>query len=161
VQDYVEWAREVNGVTRVFVDPVTAANGRLSVGVWILMDNTYSNGIAQQADVDIVQAYIDAVRPAGAVVAVGTPIAQPIDLTIADLAGNSAATRNAIGAELALLFQRLGVSTLTNPITLYKSAIDEAISAGAGETHHTLATPAGNVVIANGRVPTLGTITWA
>lgn len=159
--DYVDWAREVNGITRVFVDPITATNNRLSVGVWILMDSTYANGIAQQADVDIVQAYIDAVKPAGAVVAVGTPVATPINLTIANLADNSVLTKNAIAVELAAFFQRQAVSTLTDPVTLYRSQLIEAISAATGEAHHTLSVPATDTVIANGHVATLGTITWA
>lgn len=159
--DYVAWAREVNGVTRVFVDPVTAANGRTSVGVYFLMDDGYANGIPQAADVAAVAAYIDALRPAGAVVDVAAPVAQTIAITIDDLSPDTTAVRDAIRLELADLFRRgMRVSTLTDPYTVRVSKIWEAISRATGEDSHRLTLPAGDVVIAAGSVPTLGTVSF-
>lgn len=160
--DYVRWAREINGVTRVYVDPVTATNGRTTVGVWFLMDDTYANGIPQVADVAAVRDYIETVRPAGAIVQVAAPVPDTIDITISGLSPDSTAIRDAIQAELADLFRRNArVSTLTEPYTLYRSKLIEAISAAAGEDHHTLTSPADDVAVETGHIPVLGTVTFA
>lgn len=160
--DYVRWAREINGVTRVYVDPVTATNGRTSVGVWFLMDDTYANGIPQTADVAAVAAYIDSVRPAGAVVQVAAPVPDTIDITITGLSPDTTAIRDAVRLELADLFRRNArVATLTDPYTLYRSKIGEAISIAAGEDHHTLTEPDEDLEIDVGHIPVLGTVTFA
>jgi hypothetical protein len=126
------------------------------------MDDTYPNGIPQTADVSALAAYIDTVRPAGALVDVAAPIAQPIDVTITGLSPDTTAVRDAIRAELADLFRRrVAVSTITNPFTLWRSKLIEAISIAAGEDHHTLTAPAGDTVAATGKLLTLGTVTFA
>lgn len=159
--DYVAWGREVNGVTRVFVDPVTATNARTSVGVWIMMDDFYANGIPQAADITAVRAHIETVRPAGALVDIAAPTALAVNVTIDDLAPDTAAVRDAIRAELADLFRRqTRVSTLTDPYTLRVSKIWEAVSLATGEDSHRLTLPAGDVVVPNGQVPVLGTVSF-
>lgn len=158
--DYVAWAREINGVTRVFVDPVTSTNGRNSVGIWFLMDATYPNGIPQASDVAGVSAYIDTVRPAGAILAIAAPVAAAIDIGIDNLSPDTVAVRNAIHAELADLFRRSAVSTLTSPLTLYRSQITEAIAIATGEQHHVLTSPATDVALPAGHVPVLGTVSF-
>ena len=159
--DYVAWAREINGVTRVFVDPVTAVNERTSVGVYILMDDLYVDGIPQAADVAAVAAHIDALRPAGAIVAVEAPGALTIDVRIDDLAPDTAAVRDAVALELADLFRRaMRVSTLTDPYTLRVSKLWEAVSRAAGEDSHRIELPGGDVVVPPGYVPVLGTLVF-
>jgi uncharacterized phage protein gp47/JayE len=159
--DYVAWAREINGVTRVFVDPVTSTNARTTIGVWVLMDGTYTNGIPLEADVDRVAAYIDTVRPAGALVDVMAPSATPVAITITGLSPDTSAVRDAVRAELADLFQRARVSTLTDPFQMFRSKIVEAISAATGEDHHTVTVPAGDTTAAAGQLLTLGAVTFA
>lgn len=159
--DYVRWAREINGVTRVYVDPVTAENGRTTVGVWFLMDDLYPDGIPQVADVSAVRAYIETVRPAGALVEVAAPVPLPVDIAIEGLSPDTQAVRNAIVNELADLFRRNArVSTLTDPYTLYRSKIIEAISIAAGEDHHTLVAPAEDVSAGVGSIPVLGRVSF-
>ncbi len=158
--DYVTWAREVNGVSNVFVDPVTASNGRVSVGVWFLMRDLYANGIPQAADVAKVAAAIDAVRPAGALVDVAAPVAVPVPVTV-HLYPDTTATREAVTAELADLFSRAPrVSTLSSPVTVWRSKISESVSIAAGEDHHTLVAPAGDVILSAGEIAVLGTVTF-
>lgn len=160
--DYVQWAREINGVTRVFVDPVSATNGRSTVGVWFLMDDLYANGVPQGADVSRVAAYIESVRPAGAVVEVAAPVAVPVPVTITGLSPDTSAVRDAVRAELADLFRtEARVSTASEPFTLYRSLIVEAIARASGEHHHTLTLPSTNVTYATGALPVLGTVTFA
>lgn len=160
--DYVAWAREINGVSRVYVDPVTATNGRSTVGLWFLMDELYTNGIPQSADVETVRAYIDLVRPAGALVEVAAPVASAVNVTITGLSPDTSAIRDAVIAELRDLFRRVGrVSTSSDPFVLRRSKIIEAISIAAGEDHHTLTAPAADVSFSVGNMPTLGTVTFA
>lgn len=162
IHDYVAWTREVNGVTRVFVDPVTISNGRISVGIWFLMDGSYVNGIPQTADVGVVAAYIDSVRPAGARVEVLAPVGVPINITITGLSPDTAAVRSAIYAELADLFTRESrVSTVTSPATLYRSKIWEAVSQATGEDHHVVTLPNSDTALATGQIAVLGSVTFA
>jgi uncharacterized phage protein gp47/JayE len=155
--DYVAWMREINGVTRVFVDPVTESNGRSDVGIWFLMDDTYINGIPQASDVTAARTYIDARRPAGALVSIAAPVA----VTIASLIPDTTAVRERIAIELSDLMRRARVATLTNPYTLYRSQISEAISIAIGETGHTLTAPVSDVVLAAGQIPVLGAVVFA
>jgi uncharacterized phage protein gp47/JayE len=159
--DYVAWVREINGVTRVFVDPVNADNNRTSVGVWFLMDDLYANGIPQLSDVARVSAFIDTVRPAGAIVTIAAPTPVSIDFNI-QVSPDSTNVRNAVIAELSDLFRRgAKVSTLTEPYTLYRSKLIEAISIAVGEDHHVLTLPAADVVLTEGQIPVIGTVTFA
>lgn len=159
--DYVIWAREVPGVTRVFVDPVTSTNGRTSVGVWFLMDDTYPNGIPQVADAAAVRAYIDPLRPAGAVVLINAPTALVVDVAISNLYPDTTIVREAIRTELSDLFRtRMNVSTITDPFTVRVSKVWEAISVATGEDSHTLVSPAGDVAVPAGYIPVLGAVTF-
>lgn len=161
VHDYVAWAREINGVTRVFVDPVTANNGRTTVGVWFLMDDLYANGIPQAADVQAVVDFIETVRPAGAIIEVAAPTAVSVDIQIDNLVHDTVATRDAIAAALRDFFRYSArVSTATEPYTLYLSKLSEVISGAAGEEHHTLLAPNEDVTYSTGELPVLGTITY-
>ena len=162
VSDYVMWTREVNGVTHVFVDPVTESNGRTSVGIWFLMADTYASGIPQAADVAIVKAYLDTKRPAGARLSVGLAVAVPQNITITGLTPDTTAVRDAVRAELADLFRReMKVSTVTDPQSVYRSKFWEAVSIAAGEDHHAITTPASDSVLSAGQIATLGSVTFA
>lgn len=159
--DYIMWLREINGITRVFVDPVTATNGRTTVGVWFLMDETYPNGIPLAADVTYADNYLFALKPAGAVVVIAAPTPVTVNITIDNLAPDTTAVRTAIDLELKAMFRReMRVSTLTNPFTLYRSLISEAIANAVGEHRHTLIAPASDVAYTVGQIPVLGTINY-
>lgn len=79
-EDYVSWVSEYEGVTRVY--PIGKANGPGTVKIFFMMDDTYSNGIPAQGDVDIVQAMIDDLIPLGVCATVCAPNPLPIDITI-------------------------------------------------------------------------------
>lgn len=159
--DYVAWAREVNGVTRVFVDPVTMTNARTSVGVWVMMDDLYVNGIPNGSAIAAVRSYIETVRPAGALVDIAAPTALAVNVTIDDLSPDTSSVRDAIRAELADLFRRgTRVATVTDPYTLRVSKLWEAVSHATGEDSHRLTLPAADVVVPTGQVPVLGTVSF-
>ena len=52
------------------------------------------------------------------------------------------------------------VSTATEPFTLYRSLISEAIAVATGEHVHSLTAPASDVLYTLGQLPVLGTITY-
>lgn len=161
--DYVIWAREVPGVTRVFVDPVNSLNERTTIGVWFLMDDTYANGIPQGADVTAMEAHLDELRPAGAILEIAAPTAVAVNIEISGLSPDTQDVREAVKAELADLFRRsMKVSTLTDPFALRVSKIWEAISVASGEDSHTLVAPAADIDdLAEGEIPVLGTVTFS
>jgi uncharacterized phage protein gp47/JayE len=154
--DYVDWTLEVPGVTRVWVEPLEQGSG--TVVVRFAMDDAAHapNGIPTQADVDIVQAHLDEVRPVTAEVFAVAPIARPVDITIATLTPDVPDVRTAVEAELRDTFYRNG----TPGAVLYISWLWEAVSLASGERHHRITVPTGDVQLAAGELPVLGTVTY-
>ncbi|HUD30156.1 MAG TPA: baseplate J/gp47 family protein, partial [Novosphingobium sp.] len=152
--DYERWAREMPGVTRVWV--YRAWLGAGTVGVTFVYDDR-EDIIPTVQDVADMLAYItDASRaPATADVIVFAPIPDPIDPDI-DLNPDTATVRAAVVAELKDFLRR----DAKPGGTLHLSRIDEAISIAAGEDHHTLNSPAAAIVAAPGHMPVLGNPTW-
>lgn len=159
--DYLIWAREaLYTVTRGWVRS-KEDNGAIADGVanfYFMMDNTYSNGLPQGSDLTIVEDYItsDNVKPVTAQVNVLAPTLQDVDITVA-IVPNTVEVQDAVTASLTSFFQRVGEIGET----VYLSQISEAISLANGEQYHTLTVPAGNVVVAEGSIPVLGTITFS
>jgi uncharacterized phage protein gp47/JayE len=151
--DYINWAKEVSGVTRAWVYPQELGAG--TVTVRFVRDDDASP-IPDAAEVAAVQAYIDARRPVTAVVAVVAPTAVPLNFTIA-LTPNTAAVKATVEAELRDLIRREAVPGGT----LLLSHIREAISLAAGETNYTMTAPSADVVLTLGQITTFGAITWA
>lgn len=151
--DYVNWAKEVAGVTRAWVYPQELGAG--TVTVRFVRDDDASP-IPDAAEVAAVQAHIDARRPVTAVVAVVAPTAVPLNFTIA-VTPNTAAVKAAVEAELRDLIRREAVPGGT----LLLSHIREAISLAAGETNYTMTAPSADVALTLGQLTTFGAITWA
>ena len=155
LNDYVNWALAVSGVTRAWCYPIEQGPG--TVTVRFMMDNTYTNGIPLTADVATVQTAINVLAPVTATVTVVAPVANPLNPTITGLTPNNANTQAAVTAELAALIQ----SQSKPGGTILISQIREAIGFATGVTDYTLTTPAANVTNTTGNITTLGTITWA
>lgn len=104
--DYVIWAKQISGVSRVFVERLWAGSG--TVRVFIFMDGLYPNGIPDATAIERAQEYIESVAPSSAAitVAAGSPVT--IDVTVANLAPNTTDTQEAILNELRAAFLRLG-----------------------------------------------------
>lgn len=167
--DYVMWALQVSGVTRVFVERLW--NGGGTVRVYVLMDDSFPNGIPDAAAVARVQDYIETVAPAGAIVTVAAPVATPIPVTVTGISPNTTAVQNAVRAELADTFLRLGrvsgidtahggMPFLAVPEIFSKSWVSQAVANATGEHRHVLVAPAADVVIATGHIATLGTVSF-
>jgi uncharacterized phage protein gp47/JayE len=154
--DYVDWTLEVPGVTRVWVAPQEQGPG--TVVVRFCMDDAAHapDGIPTPADVALVQAHLDVVRPVTAEVLVVAPIPHAIDVTIATLTPDTPTVRTAIVAELTDTLYRNGAPG----VVLYVSWLWEAVSLASGERHHRITVPPGDVALGAGELPVLGAITY-
>lgn len=153
--DYIKWAKEVAGVTRVWVYPEQLGDG--TVQVIFVMDGKVGTIIPTVDEVEQVQDYIDAPerKPTTADVTVTAPTAVPIAFEI-HLNPNTAKVQNAVRAELEDLFTRESYPGGT----ILHSHLAQAISTADGEFDHVIVSPVGNIARSFGEISTLGTITW-
>lgn len=168
--DYVSWATEIPGVTRAYVERTWSGAG--TVRVFALFDNDYPNGIAPQSALAPVRDYIEAVRPAGAIVTVGSPTAFPIDITIQGLVPDDTSVRNAIVAETRSMFRRIarpagtdveirGIDYLATPQIFSRSWAWQSAANASGEKRHVISAPVTDPVIPTGAMAILNGIQFA
>jgi uncharacterized phage protein gp47/JayE len=150
--DYIAWAKEIAGVTRVWVYPLELGAG--TVTVRFVRDNDASP-IPDAGEVTAVANHIATKRPVTAQVTVVAPVANPVAITL-HINPDTPAIRAAVTAELAAMFK----ADAEPGTTILLSHINEAISLATGEDDHVLTVPAANVPMATGQFPTLGVITW-
>jgi uncharacterized phage protein gp47/JayE len=162
--DYEAWALEVAGVTRAW--PYANHLGLGTVGVAIMMDDTYADGIPLPADVitvaDYIERHVDPAsgeivgRPITAAVTVFAPVAVPLDFTLS-VTPDTAEVRAQVEAELADLL-RLEAAPGGR---IAHTHLNAAISAASGETDHVLTLPAADVLHLTGEIAVMGVVTWA
>jgi uncharacterized phage protein gp47/JayE len=150
--DYVAWAKEVPGVTRVWVTPLGLGPG--TVVVRFVRDDDVSP-IPDAGEVTAVQTKLDTEKPAHATVTAIAPIDAPIAMTI-HIVPDSTDLRNAVKAELADTLRR----TQSPGSTTLLSSLLTAIGNTAGITDFTLTVPAANVPHTTGQLASVGTVTW-
>lgn len=150
--DYVAWAKEIGGVTRVWVYPHELEDG--GVTVRFVRDND-ANIIPDPAEVTVVQDHLDSLRPVTAKLVVVAPIADPIAFSI-QLFPSTTEVRAAVAAELRDLISR---ESEPDGILLL-SHIREAISIAAGEENYVMTVPSADINSAAGHMATMGVITW-
>lgn len=157
VADYVQWARLVTGVTRVFVEEGSSSTGfgLGTVSVTFTTDEDPAGPIPDSVKVAEVQASIDALKPVGPAVTVFAPTAVNLDLTI-QLTPNNATVQAAVKASLEDMLR----AEAKPGTTLSLSKIREAVSTAAGEESHTLQSPTADVVTTTAELLVLGTITF-
>lgn len=153
--DYLSWALSVPGVTRAWVLPGHLGDG--TVGVAIACDDAEGGPAPDSETLDAAQDYIDRERPVTADVTVFAPDLLTVNITIAGLSPDNAATRAAVSAELAALFRRSG--DLGG--VFYRSWIWESVSLASGVTSHAITVPAVDVEPEDNELPVLGAITYA
>ncbi len=167
--DYVLWASEMTGVTRVFVERRYAGTG--TVRVFVMMDDLYAGGIPSAAAIAAIQDHIDAMAPAGAAVLVSAPIAVPVDVEIAGLVPMTIDTEEVVRAELRDAFRRTsrvagidrpiaGMPYLAYPTSFSRSWISQAIANATGEQRHILNLPAGDIAQNPAEIPVLGNVAF-
>lgn len=166
--DYIQWQREVAGVTRAWVLPLQFGAG--TVGCSFVVDNE-DPIIPISAKVDEVQEYIDERKPVTALVTVFAPTEAAMDLDIS-IKPNTVAVQNSITDQLEDLILRDAnlAGSYKGPAETYDgsillSKIRQAVSLGVGledfEITDINGSAPANVVPSDGELITLGTITWA
>jgi len=153
--DYVDWALEVPGVTRAWAAREMGV-GTMTVRIMLDRVRASAGGFPQPEDRALVLAHIERLRPVTvAQVFVPSNIAQPVDLTIDDLVGDTPEARAAIRTELAAMLRARAAPGRM----IYASWIREAVSAASGEDHHDL-TATNQAPASAGHIITLGTVTF-
>lgn len=158
VADYKAWAREVPGVTRVFV--IENGLGLGTVLVLFAVDDDPGGPIPNPAKVQEVQDRLtDETRrdsaPVTAAVTTIPPVAQAIAITVA-LTPNTLPVQVAVEDALRGMLVREGAPGGT----ISHAKFVEAIATAAGEQDHVLTVPAGDVVVGATSLPVLGTVTF-
>lgn len=153
--DYIRWAKQVPGVTRVWVYPGEMGSG--SVTLRFMRDGD-PDPIPNATEVEKVYEHVREVCPVTVQenLYVVAPLKNAVDLTIR-IMPDTDEVKAAITASVADFFARESEPGGR----LYKSRLDEAISIAAGEFDHTLLSPTADVVARKGHINMLGNITWA
>lgn len=150
--DYIAWAKEVAGVTRVWVSPLELGPG--TVVVRFARDND-AGPIPDAGEVAAVQAKLDTEAPVHATVTAHAPADAPVAFTIT-IVPDTSENRAAVSAELSDLIIREGAPGTT----ILLSAIRTAIGNTSGLTDYTMTVPVADVTFTTNQLPSLGTITW-
>lgn len=156
--DYEAWAREVAGVTRVFV--LEHGLGLGTVLVYFAVDNDPAGPFPSAGQVASVQDRIDDEtrrdsRPVTAQVTVSAPTPLPVSVTLS-VTPNTQAVQDAVRDSLEAMLRREGFPGRN----ISRSKFEEAISTANGEQDHTLAVPAGDLTVASGELPVLDSVTF-
>ncbi|MGF6549302.1 baseplate J/gp47 family protein [Paraburkholderia youngii] len=178
VNDYVTWAKQVNGVTRAWCNPIGFGVG--TVVVYAMLDNTEAayngfpqgangvatsetRGVAATGDQLTIANYIYPLRPATALVYVCAPNQLVVNFTISGTSGFSSATKALIQSAIAGVFVMYGSpisATAGQNGTVDLSYIESAIAAISGTSGFVITSPTANIVGSTGQLPVLGAITW-
>ncbi len=152
-QDYERWALEVPGITRAF------ARGRFPtlghVTVYVVADGSTDGPAPTQDQLDAVQASLEAQRPIVASVTARAPDLVPVPFSI-EMEPGAFETRVDVEAGIKELMR----DEVRPGEVLRLSRVSEVISAAAGELHHRIITPAGDVEAGLDEVLTLGAVSW-
>lgn len=170
VADYIEWALEVPGCTRAWVQG--GGYGPGSVVVYPMFDDTElmnqgfpqgTDGVASAetrgapiatGDQLLVADHIWPVQPVPVLVYVAAPVPFPIDVTIMGLDPDTQEMRDDIVAALNDIFLVIGeINGVIWPSQLY-----EAILAVPGVNHFTMTAPADAVQAPGGALPIMGNL---
>lgn len=168
--DYVEWALEVPGCTRAWVEPSGAGPGSVIVRPMFDDVQAASGGFPQgtdgcateetrgptaTGDQLAVAEHIWPVEPVPALVWVLAPLAFPIDINLIALDPNTPDMQSEIIAsinDMYLVKAEIGG-------TIYPSDLYEAILATPGIVHFTMSEPAAPVTAGLGALPIMGALT--
>jgi uncharacterized phage protein gp47/JayE len=155
-------AKEVAGVTRVFVQEITPAVGQVTI--YFMRDNE-TPAIPSGSEVTAVYNKLLEIMPANTDpddMIVAAPTAVATNFTFTAISPNTASMKQAIEDSLGQLFSdELAVGEdLTQDA--YRSVIYNTVDTITGERveSFTLSAPSGNISISDSQIATLGTVTW-
>ena len=164
--DYVQWARNVPGVTRAWSFPLNRGPG--TVDVTFVMDARV-NIIPLAGDLVTVQSAINALKPVTADAIVFALATDAINVTVTGLVPNTPVTQLAVRTALGALFAVTtpggatvgsGVSAGVPGGTLYLEQISDAVTQAGGILGFDLTAPTADILSANGHIAVLGTVTF-
>ena len=162
VSDITEKAKEIAGVTRVFVQEITPAVGQVTI--FFMRDND-DNPIPTASEVTTVKDQILTIKPANtgdADVIVSAPTGVSVDFTFTALTPNTSTMRTAITANLEQFFDESTEVGVNVDEDAYRSAIFNTVDTVTGDlvSTFTLSAPSGDVVIAAGEIGILGNVVY-
>lgn len=153
IHDYERWAKEVPGVSRVWVSASPLSVGHVSVA--IDGDSDTSDRTAAQSLIDAVQAYIDERRPVTAEAMVYAPLFQLIDVSL-HISPSTIATRQAVKDEFTDMLERRSAPGSYIPLSDFLGAVEAA----DGVEDYTLITPSGLSKADDNKVFRLGEVSF-
>ena len=160
--DIENQAKKTNGVTRVFVQPITPAIGQVTI--YFMRDND-DDPIPSLAEVTTVKDSILDITPANTAtvdVIVLAPTANSTDFTFSSITPDTSTMQTAITASLTQFFTEETVVGVNVDQDKYRAAIINTIDLDTGKQLETfeLSTPNGDIIIASGEIATLGTVVY-
>jgi uncharacterized phage protein gp47/JayE len=150
--DYVQWTKEIAGVTRAWCLPLYLGAG--TVGVTFVCDDLVDI-IPNTAKIQEVNDYIETQRPATAQLTVFAPTKRTINLTLKVSPISDDIKANII-SELKLFLTENGYPGNT----LYLSQFTQTISNADDILSCIIISPNANIVLLNNEIAVLGVITW-
>jgi uncharacterized phage protein gp47/JayE len=155
-------AKEIAGVTRVFVQEITPAVGQVTI--YFMRDNE-TPSIPSGAEVTDVRNKLLEILPANtdpSDIIVAAPSAVATAFTFTAVSPDTVTMRTAVEASLTQLFgENLGVGDdLT--ADAYRSVIYNTVDTVTGQrvTSFTLSAPTGDIAISNSQIAMMGAVTW-
>lgn len=155
-------AEEISGVTRVWVEKITPAVGQVTI--YFTRDND-DDPIPSAGEVATVKNKILEIQPGHvdeADIIVAAPTAVPVNFSFSALVPNTSTMQSSIEASLTAYFRDETAVGQDLTEAAYFSAIQNTVDqeTGQGVTSFTLSTPSGDVSIATGELPVLGTVSF-
>lgn len=155
-------AKEINGVTRVFVEEITPLIGQTTI--YFMRDND-EDPIPTASEVTTVKDKVLEIKPANTSdddVIVAAPVAVINNFVFSALSPDTTGIRAAINANLAQYFDESTLIGIDIEEDAYRSVIFNSIDTDTGDKvlSFALSSPVGDITIASGEIGTLGTVTY-
>lgn len=162
--DYIAWAKTVPGVTRAWVYPANRGGG--TVDVTFVMDGR-ANIIPLVADINAVQAAINAKRPVSDDCLVFAPVATLVNFHITGVTDpvvqqsiqNSVSDMFTADTQAGGAYNPATGGTYSGGLS-FQDQIDPAVAAGAGDTPFVIVAPVADVTCLTGHILVPGAYTW-
>lgn len=160
--DIIQKAKEITGVTRVFVFEITPAIGQVTI--YFLRDND-EVVIPSAGEVATVKNKILEIKPANTSdndVIVLAPTGVNVDFTFTSLTPDTATMRDAIEANIAQFFEERTTVGVDADEDAYRAAIINTVDPDTGDSLQTftLSAPSGDIIISDGEIGIKGTVTY-
>lgn len=154
--DWVAWAKNVDGVSRVWESPKIVGNG--SIGVHFTVDG--SDRIPNDAKLDEVKSYLESVAPISfkEIVTIA-PVELPINFSIS-ISPDTTSNRSIVELAIKNYLFNYNLTTSTTDETIFINYVGDVIRTVAEVTSFTISAPTEDVALDFNTLPVLGVISW-